>query len=120
MKKINSSKSNSKLKQEIWQQLAKVIDPELSIDIVSMGLVYDVEVKTRQTEIGEEPFVHIQMTLTTPGCPLAHVFDSMIKDSLDLIEGFNAYKQTMVELVFDPPWIPDMMTNEAKAELGLD
>lgn len=111
--------NTSQLKKQIWHELATVIDPELAIDIVSMGLVYSVEVKERQIPTGTEPFVHIQMTLTTPGCPLAHVFDGMIKDALDSIESFDAYKQTMVELVFDPPWIPDMMTEEAQAELGL-
>lgn len=111
--------NTAQLEKQIWQQLATVLDPELNIDIVSMGLVYAVEVKERQIPTGTEPFVHIQMTLTTPGCPLAHVFDGMIKDALDSIESFDAYKQTMVELVFDPPWIPDMMTEEAQAELGL-
>lgn len=95
------------------------MDPELSIDIVSLGLVYDVTVKNRQTESGEIPHAHILLTLTTPGCPLAHVFDDMIKRGLDQIPGFDAFRQVSIELTFDPPWIPDMMSEEARAALEL-
>lgn len=104
--------------QHIWEHLKKVIDPELNIDIVSLGLVYEVTVKPIQTETGEAPFVHVLLTLTTPGCPLSHVFEAKIKEALDDIADLDAYKNVSVELTFDPPWIPDMMTEEAKAELG--
>lgn len=104
--------------KNVWDQLKTVIDPELNIDIVSLGLVYEVTVKSIQTEKGEQPFVHVLLTLTTPGCPLSHVFEANIKRSLEKIEGLDAYKNVEVELTFDPPWIPDMMTEEAKAELG--
>ncbi|MDQ5951837.1 MAG: hypothetical protein QG639_1118 [Patescibacteria group bacterium] len=103
---------------QIWDHLKKVIDPELNIDIVSLGLVYEVTVKDIQSEAGTVPFVHILLTLTTPGCPLAHVFEAKIQEALDDIPELDAYKNVSVELTFDPPWIPDMMTEEAKAELG--
>lgn len=103
---------------QVWDHLKNVIDPELNVDIVSLGLVYEVTVKPIQTKKGEEAFVHVLLTLTTPGCPLAHVFEAKIKEALDDIEGLDAYKNTNVELTFDPPWIPDMMSEEAKAELG--
>ena len=99
-------------------QLSKVIDPELNIDIVSLGLVYDVTVAPVQTPQGERSQVHVLLTLTTPGCPLAHVFEQKIKDALDGIEGLDAFREVEVELTFDPPWLPDMMTEEARAELG--
>ncbi|MEX0895812.1 MAG: iron-sulfur cluster assembly protein [Patescibacteria group bacterium] len=103
----------------IYQHLGKVLDPELNIDIVSLGLIYDVTIGKKQTEAGEVEHVHVLMTLTTPGCPLAHVFEDMIKDALDQIPEFEAYQHVTTELTFDPPWIPDMMSEEAKAELEL-
>lgn len=102
----------------IKAQLAKVIDPELNIDIVSLGLVYDVTVALVQKPEGERPQVHIIMTLTTPGCPLSHVFEQRIKEVLDGFEGLYAFREVELELTFDPPWLPDMMTEEARAELG--
>lgn len=102
----------------IWEKLKTVIDPELNVDIVSLGLVYEVSVKTLQKETGTQTHVHIVMTVTTPGCPLIHVFEKMIKDALSSIPNFDPYKQTTIDLTFDPPWIPDMMNEEAKAELG--
>lgn len=104
---------------QIWDCLKTIIDPELNIDIVSLGLIYEVTVKPLQTEHGEQPFAYILLTLTTPGCPLAGVFETKIKEALDAIPGLDAYKNTEIELTFDPPWIPDMMTEEARAELNL-
>jgi metal-sulfur cluster biosynthetic enzyme len=60
------------------------------------------------------------MTLTTPGCPLAHVFDSMVRDALYGTPGLDVDQEVAIELTFDPPWIPDMMDAETKAELGFD
>lgn len=107
--------------QQIWDRLKTVMDPELNVDIVSLGLIYEVSVKEVQNPAGVEPFVHILMTLTTPGCPLAGVFDKLLKDALvELPELVNIDRQVMIELTFDPPWLPEMMSEEAKAELGLD
>lgn len=103
---------------QVRANLAKVIDPELNIDIVSLGLVYDVVVKPVETAQGVRPQVYILLTLTTPGCPLSHVFEQRIKEFLDGVEGLDAFRQVEVELTFDPPWVPDMMTEEARAELG--
>jgi len=105
--------------QLIYQYLGTVLDPELHIDIVSLGLVYEVTVKDVQKEDGARQHVHILLTLTTPGCPLAHVFEDMIKRGLDEISGFDAFGNVSMELTFDPPWIPDMMTEEARAALEL-
>ena len=105
---------------KIYERLKTVIDPELHIDIVSLGLIYDVSITPVQTEDGEREKVHVLMTLTTPGCPLAGVFDQMVKDSLYGLGGLNLDKDVYVELTFDPPWLPEMMTEEARAELGFD
>ena len=108
----------------VYKHLEQVIDPELNIDIVSLGLIYDVTVAQVQTDSGSEIQIHILMTLTTPGCPLAGVFDQMVKESLIGLEDDHGQPididhQVTVELTFDPPWLPDMMTEEARAELGL-
>lgn len=103
----------------IYERLKTVIDPELNLDIVSLGLIYDVTVKKIQAKDGEKNFVHILMTLTTPGCPLIDVLERMIKDSIDGLDGINGHRDVEIELTFDPPWIPDMMDEASRAELGL-
>lgn len=105
--------------EQAYECLAKVIDPELHVDIVSLGLIYDVTVRVIQRESGPSTFIHILMTLTTPGCPLAGVFGQMVKDQFEGIKGLDPAKDIEVELTFDPPWLPDMMSEEARAELGL-
>jgi metal-sulfur cluster biosynthetic enzyme len=107
-------------REQIYERLKEVIDPELSIDVVSLGLVYEVVIKEIQTETGPKPFVHILFTLTTPGCPLAGVFDTMIKEALKGLPDLDINKNVMVELTFDPPWVPEMINEEARAELGFD
>lgn len=104
---------------EIYDLLRTVIDPELQIDIVSLGLIYDVTISTVQTKDGPEPAVHILMTLTTPGCPLAGVFDQMVKEGLRAHPQLDPDTQVRVELTFDPPWVPEMMSEEARAELDI-
>lgn len=105
-------------KENIYKCLSKVIDPELHIDIVSMGLVYDVTISTIQTQTGSQKKIHILMTLTTPGCPLAGVFREMVLAEMGDFEGINPNEDIDVELTFDPPWMIDMMTEDARAELG--
>lgn len=99
----------------ILDKLSTVIDPELGVDIVSLGLIYDVTFP----ESGLIK-VHILMTLTTPGCPLAGVFDKMVRDALIGLDGIDVHNEVFIELTFDPPWVPDMMSDEAKAQLGFD
>lgn len=105
--------TTDQITEQIWAGLKTVIDPELNIDIVSLGLIYEVNVQ-------QQPHlqVHIVMTLTTPGCPLAGVFDAMVRDGLRSVEGLDVEQNVQVELTFDPPWTTDMMSEEAKAELG--
>ncbi|NCN51197.1 MAG: metal-sulfur cluster assembly factor [Candidatus Pacebacteria bacterium] len=106
--------------KDVMDCLTTVIDPELHIDIVSMGLVYGIDIRDIQTDTGTRPWIHVLLTLTTPGCPLAAMFDTMIKDALAGLPGVDVQKDITVELTFDPPWVPDMMTEEARAELGFD
>lgn len=100
--------------EQIYSQLKTVLDPELHINIVDLGLIYKVEV----TEQDNHPWIRILMTLTTPGCPLGTVIITMIRDSLAVLPGINPERDIKVEIVFDPPWVQDMMSEEAKAELG--
>jgi len=104
-------KKPSFTKDTVRQALATVIDPELQIDIVSLGLIYDVKIQA-------DGKVNVRMTLTTPGCPLAPVIDQMVRESLfGLVEDTD--QDVIIDLTFDPPWLPDMMTEEARLELGL-
>lgn len=96
-------------KKKVLSKLAKVIDPELGVNIVDLGLVYDVFVKGKS--------VKVVMTLTTPGCPLAGVFEGLVNEAVSEVEGITEVK---VDLTFDPPWTQDMMSEEAKAELGFN
>jgi metal-sulfur cluster biosynthetic enzyme len=98
--------------KNIYEQLKTVIDPETGIDLVGMGLFYDVRVV--------ESKVRIKMTLTSPGCPLVDLFLDQIRESLSVFAGLNTGRDVDIEITFDPPWVPDMMSEEAKAELGID
>ncbi len=93
--------------EKVRKSLKEVIDPELGINIVDLGLVYEVEV--------EDDRVEILMTLTTPGCPFGSIFDEMVRQEVGPLEGVN---EVEVELTFEPSWTPEEMTDEARDELG--
>jgi metal-sulfur cluster biosynthetic enzyme len=97
------------LEDKVRNSLKKVLDPELRINIVDLGLVYDV-----REEGGE---VEVEMTLTSPGCPLAGVIDERIREVVGKVRGV---KKITIEIIWDPPWTEEMMSDEAKAELGFD
>lgn len=97
------------VEERVWQALRKVIDPELGINVVDLGLVYDVRYENGEAEV--------EMTLTSPGCPLAPVIEAKVKEVMAEIEEI---KKLNVELVWDPPWTKEMMSDEIRAELGLD
>ena len=92
----------------IAQKLRTVLDPELGVSIVDLGLVYHIAVKGTGA--------HITMTLTTMGCPLFSVIESEIRDKLLSINGIDSVS---VELTFDPPWSMAMISPSARMELGL-
>jgi len=93
---------------DVMTQLERVIDPELGIDIVNLGLIYKLELN--------ETNVHLTMTLTTPGCPLQPYFDQEIRRALAL--GAPG-KVADITVTFDPPWTPEKMTETGKKHLAL-
>ena len=93
---------------QVWQALRTVHDPEIPVNIVDLGLVYDVAVNDSQ--------VDIQMTLTAPGCGMGPV---LIEDVKRRLQRVPLVTDTNVSLVFDPPWSRDMMSEEAQLDLGL-
>ena len=99
-----------KTKERIIESLKGVYDPEIGIDIVNLGLIYDIDVSDR----GE---VDIKMTLTTPGCPLAGSGEEAVKA---VVSAIDEVKDVNVHLVWDPPWNPSMMSEEAKQILGIE
>jgi len=94
---------------DLVQVLKTVYDPEIPCNIYDLGLIYAVEVT-------DDREVLLVMTLTAPGCPMAEELMNEVKDSVAAIEGV---KSVSVELVFDPPWTTDRMSEEAKLELGM-
>jgi metal-sulfur cluster biosynthetic enzyme len=95
-------------RQEVLELLNEVMDPELGVDIVSLGLIYKLDVT-------DDSVVDITMTLTTPGCPLHAIIGRSIERALGPL-GVNDVK---VQLVFSPPWDPRMMNDKAREELGM-
>ncbi|MFP6608648.1 MAG: SUF system Fe-S cluster assembly protein [Deltaproteobacteria bacterium] len=99
----------SEIETKIVDALHSVYDPEIPVDIYDLGLIYD-------TKIDEEGKVSITMTLTAPGCPVAGEMPVMVERAVATVEGVSSVS---VELVWDPPWNPDMMTEAARLQLGM-
>ncbi len=95
--------------EDVREQLKNVMDPELDVNIVDLGLIREITV--------EEDEVHVLMTLTTPGCPLHGVFDELVKREAGNLEGLEEH-EVEVELTFEPRWSPEEMSDEARNELG--
>jgi len=97
------------LGENIVRTLKTIFDPEIPVDIYELGLIYDVFVN-------ENYDVKILMTLTSPNCPVAETLPMEVKEKVSSI---NMVKDVEIELTFDPPWEKDMMSEEAKLELGM-
>ena len=97
------------LETEIVNVLKSIYDPEIPVNIYDLGLIYEINPK-------EEGKVEIVMTLTAPNCPIADQILFEVKERVEQVEGVN---EAEINLVFDPPWDKDMMTEEAMLELGL-
>ncbi len=97
------------LESQILQVLKTVYDPEIPVDIYSLGMIYEIEVD-------EQAKAHVVMTLTTPNCPVAESLPAEVREKISHIPGIS---EVDLELTFDPPWTKDMMTDEAKLELGM-
>ncbi len=97
------------LGEEIVKKLKTIYDPEIPVDIYELGLIYDVMVN-------EDYEVKILMTLTSPNCPVAETLPLEVEEKIKSIEHV---KDADVEITFDPPWSKDLMSEEAKLELGM-
>ena len=94
--------------EQVRDALRHVVDPELGINIVDLGLVYDVD-------ISDQGVVHIEYTLTTMGCPIGPLIEHQMQSFLEKVAGVSSVD---AEMVLRPPWTPEMMSEEAKAALG--
>ncbi|MFZ2200079.1 MAG: iron-sulfur cluster assembly protein [Microgenomates group bacterium] len=94
-------------KNQVYDRLKTVMDPELFIDIVSLGLIYDVVVESKK--------IKLIMTLTTPGCPLAPVIDQLVREAIKPLGDY----EIILDLVWEPAWSKDRMSDEAKLKLGV-
>ena len=99
----------AELGDKIVRMLKTIFDPEISVDIYELGLIYDVFVN-------EDADVKILMTLTTPNCPVAETLPREVEEK---VKSLDEVKDAEVEITFDPPWSQDLMSEEAKLELGM-
>ncbi len=97
------------LGDKIIKAICKIYDPEIPVNIYELGLIYDVE-------ISEDRDVRIEMTLTSPNCPVA---ESLPVDVQNIVKERDTIYNDKVNIVFEPPWTKDMMSEEAKLELGM-
>ena len=108
-KELTTNKMDTRAKEnEIIEVLKSIFDPEIPVDIYELGLIYEVKVN----DAGD---AHILMTLTSPNCPVAESLPAEVEQKSAKVEGINSAK---VEITFEPPWSQDMMSEEAKLELG--
>ncbi|NUQ69514.1 MAG: SUF system Fe-S cluster assembly protein [Chthonomonadales bacterium] len=96
------------IESDTIEALKRIYDPEIPVNIYDLGLIYSVDVR-------EDAIVHVEMTLTAPGCPVAVSMPIEVEESIKQVRGvFDA----IVDVVWDPPWTPDRMSEAAKLELG--
>ena len=108
-KKNKTDPKNSDFKDEIISLLRTVFDPEIPVNIYDLGLIYDID-------LGKNGSVVIKMTLTSPNCPVAESLPVEVEDKVANLPGVMEAK---VNLVFDPPWTKEMMSEEARLELNV-
>ncbi len=94
-------------RDEVMSALRECYDPEIPVNILDLGLVYDVRIT--------DSAVEIDMTLTAPGCPMSAMISEDVKSKLQEVEGVNS---VVVKMVWDPPWTPERMSDDAKKSLG--
>lgn len=100
---------NEAVEKRVYEHLGKVIDPELGIDVVNLGLIYEVN-------LYEGGYCEVKVTLTTMGCPFAEVFE---EDIIKALKPIDEIEETSVKLVWYPAWTPDRMTRYARIALGV-
>ncbi len=106
---MEHAQNSEVLGEKIVSVLKTIYDPEIPVDIYELGLIYDVMVN-------EDNEIKILMTLTTPNCPVA---ESLPMEVEEKVKSMNEVKDCEVEITFDPPWTQDLMSEEAKLELGM-
>jgi FeS assembly SUF system protein len=106
---ISNKKKMSELKDLIVSEIKKIYDPEIPVNIYELGLIYKIEIKDAKK-------VSIDMTLTSPNCPVAESLPRMVKDNILKLDGVH---DVDLNLVWDPPWTKDKMSEAAKLELNL-
>ena len=99
----------SELKEKIVSEIKKIYDPEIPVNIYELGLIYKIEIDGRNK-------VEVEMTLTSPNCPVAESLPKMVKDNILSVEGVS---DVNLKLVWSPPWTKDKMSEAAKLELNL-
>ena len=107
--KHDGPRTREQMEPDIVDALRTVYDPEIPVNIYDLGLIYGFE-------IDDKFFVDVKMTLTAPGCPVAETFPGIVENA---VKGVVGVADARVELVFDPPWTMEYMSEEAKLELGL-
>ena len=98
--------------EQVWTQLRTVYDPEIPVNIVELGLIYDLQINNKK----EGSFINVKMTLTAPGCGMGPAIAMDAETKIRNIPGVN---DVLVEIVWEPLWDRDMMSEEAKLELGM-
>lgn len=101
-------KEKSELNDKIIRAIKTVYDPEIPVDVYELGLIYEIDIKDNKD-------VHVLMTLTSPSCPAAESIPSDVKNRIEMIKEIN---DVDVEITFEPPYTSDLMSEEAKLELG--
>src|SRR5579871_6380236 len=104
-----SDEGDPELQERVLEALKTVRDPEIPVNLVDLGLIYELIVRTDGT-------VYVEMTLTTPSCPVAGSLPGQVQQAIAAVEGVHDVR---VKLVWTPPWSQDRMSEEAKLELGL-
>ena len=104
----NERMDDETLRETIVAALRQVYDPEIPVNIYDLGLIYKIDI--------DNDVVNVDMTLTAPGCPVAQTFPGIVEEAVCSVDGVS---EAHVDLVWDPPWTQDMMSDEARLELGL-
>lgn len=95
--------------EEVFEALKTVYDPEIPVNVVDLGLIYEVQVN-------DDNNVYVQLTLTSPGCGMGPHIAQQAEWAIQDVEGVE---EVEIELVFDPPWTPDLISEEARAQMGM-
>ncbi|MDT8307991.1 MAG: SUF system Fe-S cluster assembly protein [Bacteroidales bacterium] len=100
---------NLDMQKTVMEALREIFDPEIPVNIYDLGLIYEIDIRDHAT-------VYIQMTLTSPNCPVA---ESLPQEVYERVKAIDGVKEVEIELTFEPPWDSDMMTEAAKLDIGL-